>query len=72
MQTRATDLVTSYEGEGSANFRGLTKREYFAAIALNGVESSNPMEEPLSIKEVAERAVKLADALIEALNKEYN
>lgn len=49
---------------------GMTKREYFAAMAMQGVEASNPIEDPLTIKDVAKRSVKLADALIKALNEE--
>ena len=48
-------------------FAGLTKREYFAAMALQGLVSKvnhlTPMED------VAIKAVKAADALIEELNK---
>ena len=53
---------------------GLTKREYFAACALQGVIASDmksniphgvPPEAVLSLM-----AVKIADALISALNKE--
>lgn len=46
---------------------GLTKREYFAAMALQGILSR---ERPISSYQVAaEDAVGFADALIEALNK---
>lgn len=51
---------------------GLTKREYFAALAMQAVESGNVTTEHndvLKIKDVATRAVSLADALIEELNK---
>jgi hypothetical protein len=40
---------------------GLTKREYFAAMALQGLTE-------YTYKHAAEEAVKHADALIEALN----
>lgn len=54
---------------------GLTKREYFAAMALQGSVSAQSMSHPDWIQEKlaeshAEKAVMLADALIEALNKE--
>ena len=45
---------------------GLTKREYFAAMAMNGCCSSDVATTTTSI---AEWSVKMADALIEALNK---
>lgn len=54
---------------------GLTKREYFAAAALQGV-LANPHDnakktEGMTIDAaIARVAVNLADALIEALNKE--
>jgi hypothetical protein len=51
---------------------GLTKREFFAALAMQGVEAHNIIDENGcygTIDEVARRAVRLADALIEALDK---
>jgi hypothetical protein len=44
---------------------GLTKREVFAAMALNGVAS----DRDTSIESAARAAVEYADALIAALNK---
>jgi len=46
---------------------GLTKREYFAAKALQGLLALPPK---IISKTVAEDAVKLADHLIEALNND--
>lgn len=52
---------------------GLTKREYFAAMAMLGVESSNHPTEHASnvmmVEDVASRAVDLADALIRELER---
>ena len=52
---------------------GLTKREYFAAMAMQGI-LSGPVELLREIgnkgEGVAENAVKVADVLIEALNAE--
>ena len=45
---------------------GLTKREYFAAIALQGILASDL---DASVEDFATTAVKCADALIDALNK---
>jgi hypothetical protein len=45
---------------------GLTKREYFAAMAMQGFISKYGIGIPLTI---SEESVKQADALIEALNK---
>jgi len=48
---------------------GLTKREYFAACALQGI-MADPTINDISGHKLAEHAVRLADALIVALNKE--
>ena len=45
---------------------GLTKREYFAAVALQGIFAFN---KDASGEEFARKSVKYADALIDALNK---
>ncbi len=47
---------------------GLTKREYFAAMAMQGMQSENPTT-GLDHETLALCAVAQADALIEALNK---
>ena len=57
--------------DGSMQFNvhlGLTKREYFAAMAMQCFVESE-MVEGLTFREVADRCVLQADALIEALNK---
>lgn len=46
----------------------LTKREYFAAIAMQGICAAYQGNREMSFTTVAERSVKLADALIKALN----
>lgn len=48
---------------------GLSKREYFAALALQGLLSDSGETYPMP-KEISEWAVKYADALIDALNQE--
>jgi hypothetical protein len=45
---------------------GLTKREYFAALAMQSVLSTHGEDYP---ELIAGRALKYADALINALNK---
>jgi hypothetical protein len=47
--------------------KGLSKREYFAAMAMQGFISKYGIVSPLTI---SDESVKQADALIEALNKE--
>jgi hypothetical protein len=46
---------------------GLTKRELFAAMVLQGL-SANPECNNVAIKTLVESAVEQADAFIEALN----
>ena len=49
---------------------GLTKRELFASRALQGMYSNHHIVDTFGCGQVmAEEAVKIADALIEALNK---
>ena len=47
---------------------GLTKREYFAAIAMQGI-IANKDGLDIKIERIVESAVDTADALIEELNK---
>lgn len=49
-------------------FWGLTKREYFAAMALQGIIASCPESYP-DREPTAIRALEYADALIKQLNK---
>lgn len=46
---------------------GLTKREYFAAMAMQGICAN--ANERLARREVAEKAVLIADHLIQQLNE---
>lgn len=68
--TNANELVHSFNHTAGAkgNFNGLTKREYFAAMALQGILAD---DSKLSInsKFVSGLAVEYADALIKALNE---
>jgi len=58
---------SAFPRQGGIPHPGLTKREYFAAKALQGL-----LADPTTIisKTVAEDAVKLADHLIKALNND--
>jgi hypothetical protein len=49
---------------------GLTKREYFAAMALNGLISSIGQHDVSDYADLASDAVLVADRLIESLNRE--
>lgn len=46
---------------------GLTKREYFAAMAMQGM-LAGPMQKDTSLSAYAEQAVNLSDALLRALS----
>ena len=57
------------------SFAGLTKREHFAALAMQGMLPATFSPNGLqggTADALADYAVKVADALIEALNKEGN
>lgn len=49
--------------------RGLTKREYFAAMAMQGLIANSKTTPELGRVEIVRHAVAHADALIEELNK---
>jgi hypothetical protein len=54
--------------DGEENSQGLTKREYFAAMAMQGYVSAGCNGMP-DAKRIGELALETADALIKALNK---
>lgn len=66
-QTNGNDSIHNSE-QGVQD--GLTKREYFAAMAMQGICANSSLAEISSYNSFAEWSVKQADALIEALNKE--
>jgi hypothetical protein len=58
---------------GTLAHRGLSKREYFAALAMQGLiasETANDFDRSRTPEDVAKLAVDQADMLIEALNGE--
>jgi hypothetical protein len=68
--TPTIEHITGNYGDTHVNtYFGLTKREYFAAMALQGllVENSSSINADWTPKQ----AVKMADALIEELNKNH-
>jgi hypothetical protein len=68
MKTDPTD--TAFPTETLDYQYGLTKREYFAGIALQGVLADSKREyEDDALKEPCDLAVAYADALIAALNE---
>ena len=66
--TRANDLAYPVKKVDTINYTGLTKREYFAAMAMKGI-ITNKDGLDIKIERIAESAVDMADALIEELNK---
>jgi hypothetical protein len=68
------DCITIEDKNGSKQFlhykEGLTKREYFAAMALQGYIASASADIVPCISHAASWSVKYADALIDELNKQ--
>ena len=66
--TRANDLAYPVRKVDTINYTGLTKREYFASMAMKGI-ITNKDGLDIKIERIVESAVDTADALIEELNK---
>ncbi len=66
VKTNPDEPIQTIEYNNNYISNGLTKREYFAAMALQGLLSDYESE---SIEDYSKYAVKLADTLIEELNK---
>lgn len=64
MTTKADQPINPISSEHYSDFHGLTKREYFAAIAMQGL-----LAEGHYSKFIAEKSCAMADLLIEELNK---
>ena len=62
------ELLKFKDGSEIVNM-GLTKREYFAAMAMQGMCANSSFTKCATYEDMAEWSVKQADALIEALNK---
>lgn len=68
-----TKEETAYPTPLSHFSKGLTKREYFAALAMQGYVSADyTANSGTPVENMAEFAVKMADALIIELNKPSN
>ena len=63
---RAFPYVAEWYDAGKA---GMTLREYYAGLAMQGLISDIKFDEEYSARELAIDAVSLADALIEELSK---
>ena len=64
METKANE--PAFPNIQTPSLKGLTNREYFAAMALQGLLSDY---KAISIQDYSKYAVQLADALIEELSK---
>lgn len=64
---RAGSWLTSEDGDPGE--QGLTKRELFAAMAMQGMFTNELLSGSEENANIAKDAVSAADALIEALNK---
>lgn len=71
MKTEPDFLMHSFNSDNASegNFNGLTKREHFASMAMQGLISDQTYLRPNNGVEIAQRAVEIADALIAELNK---
>jgi len=71
--TRSVDpafgFAVQFADKSSFVSPGLTKREYFAAMVMQGIIANMKLGEDSGYETIAEWSVKQADALIEALNK---
>ena len=64
----ASEIEYSNGGTQTINYLGLTKREYFAAMAMQGLLSTNRANH--GAEDIAFVSVNLAEELIKALNKD--
>ena len=55
--------------QAEVKYKGITKREYFATMAMQGLLGSPKCSHSLPHLTYAEQAVAYADALIQALNQ---
>jgi nitrogenase subunit NifH len=67
-ETNPNEPINMVEYNNNYISTGLTKREYFAAMALQGI-IANKDGLDIKIERIVESAVDTADALIEELNK---
>jgi hypothetical protein len=67
-ETKPNEPIIPLEYNNDYTSMGLTKREYFAAMAMKGI-ITNKDGLDIKIERIAESAVDMADTLIEELNK---
>lgn len=70
MKTDPNSLIQNvFKGDGQGHYIGLTKREYFAALAMQGLAGNNNLSEA-SADSIIEWSVIMADTLVAELNKD--
>lgn len=68
--TEMGDQTNPYNIHGV--FGGLTIRQYYAGMALQGIIQNYPSSRPFNVETIAAVALKQSDALIAELNKSEN
>ena len=66
--TNPNEPINTIDYTASYTSGGLTKREYFASMAMQGI-LSNPNNHSFTQKAIAISSVEMADALIKELNE---
>ena len=67
---QAKDSGMTHAGTGGfMQFHGLSKREYFAGLAMQGLVVERFVNDAMDRSKVAKFSVKMADALLEELAK---
>jgi hypothetical protein len=61
--------ITALNYNESYSFEGLTKREYFAGLAMQGLATKKPSDHEDDITRIVRTSVLLSDALLEELEK---
>lgn len=68
METKPNEPINTLEYNNNYISTGLTKREYFAVMAMQSIiQNKDGLD--IKIERIVESAVDTADALIEELNK---
>ncbi len=64
------NLIHSFEGPSEVNFNGLTKREYFAGLAMQGLLANSNIDLVCASEEIkAKWSIKQADELLKQLEQ---
>lgn len=69
MSTEATEPINVITEGGTIYSNGLTKREYFAVMAMQGILADKKLYHSDDMESACADAVKMADQLIKQLNQ---